>query len=368
MERFINGVQIAGLFLAGLSASLLFSKIKIAPLLLFLIIISTGIMMRPNFDYLNLNKEWLLQSNVGYEAVFPNYQKLVDKIKSLPPGRTYAGQPGNWGRDFKIGATQMYLALSTSGLNINGFLPESWSLNSDPEALFNEERIHDYNLFNVRYLVTPKEKELPSFAQKINEYGPFILSEVKTTGYFELGTSNLLVKTDKENIMNIIHLWMGSEISFNQEFPALQINDNLPSLPYANILKIEGTNTFVQNGKTDSLFNFKYPAYIKPKDFGEITEEKIADEKYEAKYKVTDQCVNCLVVFKMTYHPNWQVFVDDKKVNKFMVFPSYMAVQANPGEHTIRYEYVPSGLKIPLILLGLLSPLLYFLTKNRFTK
>jgi len=289
---------------------------------------------KANANYLYYNRIWLKQANENYQTDEADFQKLVATIKSLPPGRTYAGTPGNWGREFKIGATQVYLALSTAGVPLVGFLPESWSLNSDPEPFFNYENPRDYDLWNVRYLVTPKDFPLPKFVKPIGSFGRFNLSEAKSEGYFTLGTSNISIKLQKTDILNIVHLWLLSDLPAKKEFPALVLDAKAPR------------QTFLPPA-------LDYPLTQTLDSESKIIKEEIIGEKHQATVEVNPACQNCLLIFKMTYHPNWQVKINGQTAEKFMVFPSFMAVKIPPGRQQVSFEYQPDPRKLPLLLLGI---------------
>jgi len=363
-QRLINGLQLVSIFLIGIGAEFILEKLK-KPLFKLGILVFLGILVyKANFNYLKLNTGWLKQANQEYERLAPDLEKIAEKIRELPPGRIFAGRPGNWGRDFKIGATQIYLALSTQGLNLNGFLPESWSLNTDLETFFNEYRLEDYQLYNIRYLVTPLNFKLPEFAQEITISGPFKLSKIETSGYFDLGTSNLLVKSQKENILNMIHLWFTSDLVAKKEFPTLSLTNKVPNLPYTTKISLKGTNLYERDGKIYSLYSLAYPlAPNKGRSSvggqgevgGKIISEKITNEVYQINVEMDENCSNCLIVFKMSYHPNWEAKLDGQTTEKLMVFPSFMAVKVSPGPHSLSFEYQPNPLKFYLLILGILS-------------
>lgn len=344
LQRLLNGLHLVSFPLMGVGAAFLLRRLKKPFLALVLVVLFAIPVYKANASYLNLNKIWIKQANLAYQDSAADFEKLVAKIKELLPGRVYAGTPGGWGREFKIGSTQMYLALSTAGVQINGFLPESWSLNSEPEPFFNMNRFDDYQLFNVRFLVTPKDYPVPEFLKPVAEFGRFKLSQAPTTGYFDVGTSNLLVKTEKENFANIVHLWLLSNLPGKKEFPTLSLTSNSPKLNYPSELKLD--NDYLTQ-------NLAYTNLPRPNWLGKIKEEKIENEKYQAKIEVNQDCLNCLVIFKMTYHPNWQVKIDNQPSYKFMVFPSYIAANISPGMHQVTMEYKASTIKTPLLILGL---------------
>ncbi len=347
LQRLLNGLHLVSFPLIGIGAAFLFKKLR-WPILATGFIILLGIpVYKANANYLWLNRLWIKQANESYQNDAADFRNLANKIKELPSGRVYAGSPGNWGREFKVGATQVYLALSTMGLSMNGFLPESWSLNTDPEMFFNYTDPESYQLFNVRYLITPTGLELPKFAKQVADYGRFRLSQIETSGYFDIGSSNLLVSTQKTNIQNIIHLWLASDLPGRKEFPSLDLIGKEPDLPYTLRLKL-----------SDNFFPppLSYPLLDRPEPLGKIVSESvIGNHKFLAKIEVDQNCRNCLVVFKMTYHPNWRAFLDGQPAQELMVFPSFLATKVGPGSHEISFEYRPSSLKIPLVCLGIMS-------------
>jgi hypothetical protein len=346
-QRLINGLHLVSFPLIGVGTAFVLKKLRRLTGHGSLPLVSWGLIAllavpvyKANANYLSYNRIWLKQANESYEADEADFQKLVARIKSLPPGRTYAGTPGNWGREFKIGATQVYLALSTAGVPLVGFLPESWSLNTDPEPFFNYENPRDYALWNVRYLVTPKDFPLPKFAKLIGSFGRFNLSQVESEGYFTLGTSNIPIKIQKNDILNIIHLWLLSDLPAKKEFPTLVLDTKAPR------------QVFFPPA-------LNYPLKQALDSQSKIIKEEIVGEKYQATVEISPTCQDCLLVFKMTYHPNWQVKINGQPAQKFMVFPSFMAVKLSPGRHEVSFKYRPDPRKLPLLLLGIGS--LFFL-------
>jgi len=68
----------------------------------------------------------------------------------------------------------------------------------------------------------------------------------------------------------------------------------------------------------------------------------------------------------MTFHPNWEAKIDGNKTDKIMVFPSFMAIEADPGIHEISFEYQVDKRKLPLLFLGILSliPVSFYFKKT----
>ena len=56
-----------------------------------------------------------------------------------------------------------------------------------------------------------------------------------------------------------------------------------------------------------------------------------------------------VLVFKVSFHPNWQVFVDGHRQRAFMVSPSFIATEVPAGDHEVRAEYHSDTLKKALM-------------------
>ena len=66
----------------------------------------------------------------------------------------------------------------------------------------------------------------------------------------------------------------------------------------------------------------------------------------------TRQEGNGFLVLMDSYFPGWSVKVDGKEKPILQANHFYRAVQLNPGEHTLEFEYFPEGLKLGLVISG----------------
>ena len=359
LHRVIVMVQFVGLLIAcGWVYDLIQIIIKRKNIILIILVMSLGfysvyLMEKPIINYVKDNDVWIARSNADYQKNINDYQTIVDRLKKLPSARVYAGRPGNWGRDFKIGDTQIYMALSSDGFPIIGFLPQSWSPNSNAEQFFDEENPEHYDLYNVGYIVFPAEKKAPEFAKLIISKGRFSLYEVKSEGWFTLGKSSLQVTASKNNLVNIAHLWFYSPMFTNKGYPVIALNNEKYTF-VNNIIKMSD----------QSIFNGNMAIWRENPMFGnqEKFEQKLIDKTekkfsqgYSVNFKLENQCQNCILILKQTFHPNWQITVNGKKQKAFPVFPFFIGVQLNnPGSYQIIVTYKPSGLKMFLLILSII--------------
>ena len=371
-HRFIVGIQIASLFLlpAGLEylfqalskiITLLFSNLKLIIknvifYFLSLIMISTFayITVKKTWDYAVLNNKWIYEANTAYEYDEKNFQDVTGRLDMLPPARIYAGRPGNWGKNFRLGSTQLYMLFGALNYDISQFLPETWSPLSENEQNFDERTVEDYDLLNIRYIVADKNHDFTDKASLDKKYGPFELYTVPTTGWFDVVTSPMFVTSDKTDYINIVHLWFTSYARRWKMYPLISV-EKKPNIPdgMQKILKMKDEVSYLDftagDAKGKNIFS-DYPfVFPEATPSGKISNEKVERQTYSGTVEVPDNCKSCFIMFKMSYHPNWTVKLDGQPVEKYAVFPFYLAVPAGPGSHKIEFTYQPNGLKVLLI-------------------
>lgn len=362
LHRTIVMVQFTALYLASIWVAsgwkLLGEKKYLRnPLIILLILVlgsySIYLMEKPVINYASDNTTWLATSNINYQKDVGDYQIIVNKLKSLPPARVFAGRPGNWGNNFKIGDTQVYMALSRDGFSTIGFLPESWSPNSDPEQFFNENDQNDYNLYNVGYLLMPADIKPPEFVKLILNQGKFSLYQVKTDGWFTLGETNEQITSKKTDLLNIIHMWMTSPLLGEKDYPIISLDRNKQYSFVDKIVSMTSLNSYLDSSdlsatnqniwQLNPLINNPEKSIINLIGKTEIKEP----EGYSSDFRLGSQCDSCILVLKQSYHPNWHIFVNGKEQETFPVFPFFIGIKINkPGNYQITVRYQPAILKI----------------------
>lgn len=329
-----------------------------AVIFLFLGIL-TYFTLKQTLDYAYYNNKWIKEANDAYNYDYKNYQDLVRYLASKPPGRIYAGRPGNWGRDFKLGSTELYMLLSIYGFDISQFLPETWSPLSENDQNFDERVNTDYDLLNIKYVVAPKNE---GFGDKVvfdKKFGPFEVYTVPTTGWFDVVTAPELVKTDKTNYINLVHVWHRSYARTWNMHPLISVEKN-PDVPVGTQKVIQMTDevTYKDNGVEKNIFTDFPLVFPQSTVSGQIKSESVNVQTYSGVVEVPQNCSTaCFIMFKMSYHPDWEAKLDGKVVPKYAVFPFYLAVQATPGTHTIEFTYYPNKLKVLLLWGEILSVL-----------
>jgi len=423
MHRFINGVHFAGIFLAGLglywlalkaqilmqTAGRVFSLIQNLPdentskdinnhnynikhylfndqtkmpeAGYFLTIISFILLplfflypaSRERYLFLQENTHLLNYYNEDYLKDWPNFQKAMDKIKNLQkdnPGRIWAGRPGNWGKNFKVGGTETYLTLSVNGFDTLGFEPESWSPNTDIEQYFNDQRLDHYNLFNIRYILAPVEAKFPPFAQKIDVFGKYNLYMVDTTGNFDYMASDLNIYGDKYNTLNILRFWLDSKwpeaknnplVFYKQEYDSK--SNTIELVDWTNYrwsrdartiqipLSLLTLNPFNATPSSEVIANQKTKILVLPPVTDKQLSGKISQNDKYSVLSITS--VPSLLLLKATYHPFWTAYVNGQKVEHIqMTAPYFMSIKLPAGENKVEFIYQAQSYKKILLLLS----------------
>jgi len=379
LSRFIVGLHLAGLFLIPIAISWLVSFVpKQFPRVFcyFVILLLCYFVIYPQtIRYAQHNDFLIKQANENYKKVLPDLDTLFSVFKELPPGRIYPGRGGNWGKDFKVAETTMFMHLSTYGLPVTLWLPETWSPNSDVEQYFNDNYLSHYALFGIRYVVTPPSVSPKPFWKLLKETTTWKLYSVipasepesrqdqnwipgqarddNTGAYIAGGVRPAIVSSSKLNYINLVHLWIQSEAHEKGLYPELTFAKDFPrktGLP--NFRMLDEVTYQVPDGSTHNLFT-EPPVYMTgtEPDVKILSESREADMIFHAKVEVGKNCTECIVVLRQSSHPNWQVTIDGKPTDHITVFPFYVAVGVSPGTHEIIFSYQPSGLKIFLLVL-----------------
>ena len=192
MSRFISGVQIFGLILAGLGLSTLIRWISRLRWVWALAAgaLLVGVMAIPvskRITFICQSDFWAISAKQGYDAAL-GFRDVVRLLEASPEARIHAGFSKTWGDELKIGGVPVYSLLQGAGFDMVGYLflaqmhPEEWQFYLDPG------RQEHYDLYNIRYLLMPASRTPPAFAQERTRWGNLVLYEVPTSGYFGLGS------------------------------------------------------------------------------------------------------------------------------------------------------------------------------------
>jgi hypothetical protein len=347
-HRLIAGVHLGGIFLIGIGLAVPWTwahtrrnrRYMLGPAVL------TALLLFPVYgeraSYLADNARVMAANRTAYAAEERDVSGLIDWLREAPPGRVFAGPAGGWGKDYRVGDMTMYALLTRAGLDNISFLYYLWSLNGDVEVLFDERRPEQYNLFDIRYVVAPRDRPMPDFLTPVRNFGRHRVYQVQTNGYFDLvGTSTTFVG-GKSDFYPPAARWLASDEPRAKEHPTLVFGASSPDF-----------QTSFPLAQAEALIP-RNPLLPEPPR-GEVLEERVESNAYTARIDVLR---DSLLLLKTTYHPNWHAVVDGLETPTVMLMPSYLGVPVAPGPHLVRLEYRPQPLRHVLMLLGLLALLL----------
>ena len=126
--------------------------------------------------------------------------RLVAVIKRDGGGRTYAGMPSNWGQDFTVGAVPVFKYLESRDVDEVGYTLRTASLMTDPEYYFDDRDPSDYRLFGIRYLILPARDQPPVRARLAMRSGPYWLWTIDGAGYIQAGQIVGEISANRTNV------------------------------------------------------------------------------------------------------------------------------------------------------------------------
>jgi hypothetical protein len=200
-RRFMMGVQLAALLLAGRGAGWLASggvrlwEARVArwrpgwsPLLMPLaavVVLAPAWLQLGRYDRRDaaaISAQRHADNTAGVQL-----DRLIMVIKRDGGGRTYAGMPSNWGASFTVGAVPVFRYLESQDVDEVGYTLRTASLMTDPEFYFDQNDPSDYRLFAIRYVILPAGDTPPVRAHLAMRSGPYSLWTVHGTKYVQAG-------------------------------------------------------------------------------------------------------------------------------------------------------------------------------------
>jgi len=349
-QRFIGGFQVGAVMITGAGLSLTWQwikkfslkdpsfKISIIAGIVFLLILSPVFLERAHFYQQNTQVK--IESQNAFLSKSVEISEIRETLNNLPPGRVYAGLPADFGNEpgYKIGFVPLYAIVPQLGLDSFGYAYYAFPLSTDVRLNFNNTKIEQYNLFNIRYVLLPKTWTPPDYYSKIREFDDFNLYQIPTTGYFDLVDVPAVFYGDKTGFYYPNTKWLSSTLPKLKQYPIIELG-NAPENTY-------GLHVFSFQEVDDNLLSELSRA--QPAG-GEIFNENISRNEYRAQFVVNRECY---LLLKTNYHPGWDVTLDDRKVLPVMLTPGFIGIKVDPGTHHVVFSYQPPSYRLPLLVLG----------------
>ena len=333
LHRYIMGVHLAGILLAGVGAAWLVPAVAtlirrvmptVAPAFAkaMLIVLAFGLLTPAwaagwTFDQAGgrLVQAQRVVDTTGGVAL----RSLVEEAQALGPGRIYAGSSLNWGYRYRLGGAPMYAALLGEHADDIGFLLRTTSLASDFEAAFDDSDPAQYDLFDVRYLILPEDRQPSVPATFVDRRDGSVLWQVPTSGYLDLiDTTSPTITADRTDLFQRTSFFMKSELLREGRYPTIAFagqpaaRPTLPPTPSAEGAPSDPPGSI--SSEHDALAD------------GSVTAEVVADRP-------------AVVLLKVSFDPRWTVAVDGVAATTEMVAPSFIGVNVPAGTHSIAFRY-----------------------------
>jgi Family of unknown function (DUF6541) len=358
LRRFVSGVHLAGLYLAGFGAVTLgriawdqlqrFRALRERPVAIASLAVAAVVLFfAPGFiertAWASRGAEWIGEQAVADEQGGADVDALVDIARARGPGRFYAGMRSNWGSAYEVGQVPMYVVLLNEGTEGVGFVRPTWSLSAPFEYRFTDTNPSHYDLFDVRYLILDASKAPPVPAERVAERGRHVLWERLDPGYFDVVDVLPPITADRTNLGLQGEDWFRSDlpakganpgIAFEGEpAPEATVNaDDLPDTPAGTVVRED----------------------VDLRD-GRATATVIADRA-------------AMVMLKASFDPRWQVTMDGSAVEPEMIAPSFVGRTVPAGRHVVRFVYEPFPRYDLLLTFGALTLLGLALLPGRFAR
>ena len=339
-HRFIGGVDLAGIILIGSGGERVWRLLTAAALRLpkarrlYGRIVAVGVAgavlfipaMAERGGYYSAQSSWLSQTHDAI-ASDTDLRTIFSTLRRLPPGRVYAGLASNWGRTLDFGlpfnSVHVYQLLTADGFATVAPPFGGQSINSDLQFDFDDQRQSQYELYDVRYVVSTPSVSLPTFLVPLAVTPRYVLYQAPSTGYAELvslsGTESVRTQAQLFAKMRAFVNGPGPEARLFERFQYPASADAVIAGPVAGCAA------------------------------GTVTNETVGP----ARISVETACATASpAILKITYHPDWIVTVDGAAVPTFMASPSYLGFEVPAGRHAIVATYQSAPLKAPLLGIG----------------
>lgn len=345
LHRYINGVHLGGILLAGIGAVWLARWLlttaaqyvpRVKPVLAAAgIAVLAMLGLYPAWTQVAAFDQegavWIRQQVAADATDGTDFAALVDRVKTLGPGRVYAGSSSNWGKQYRIGQVPAYAELQNYDVDTIGFWLRTESLSTDVEVRFDDTNPAQYDLFNVRYLILPDDRPPPVKATLIAQQGRHMLYLVDTSGYIEVVDSiGPPIVADRKNIGQMMAGFLQSSNLAGHQHPVVAfdaLETAAPTFqPAADVSEPAGSVTLESSRPNNGIFNA----------------EIMANRK-------------AVVILKSTFEPRWRVTLDGVNVPAQIIAPDFVGRTVSPGRHTISFRYVPYPEYAQLLILGILA-------------
>lgn len=213
-------------------------------------------------------------------------------------------------------------------------------LNSDLEPAFDASRRDHHELFNVRYLLADDPQRMPPFAERRSTAPGLVSGFVDTEGYFGVVGSAAFfeyVKGEADALRDLNRAYIASGWHAGRHVIRIGWRDG--DTPEAGERSLGAAGPFALGTP---------PARQAPR--GRVISSGGSGDRYYARVRLDDPG---LILFRMTFHPNWKATLDGDVADTVMLSPGYVGIRAPAGEHALEMAYLAPRWTRALLWVGL---------------
>lgn len=333
LHRLIGGVHV---FLVLLAATALAALWRAASRRLHwaAAVAATGILLYPaaaeRAHFLAENT----RENNEVLAKFDNLREELDEVTALARQRGGRLVPLNLVQGPREITFRVFL--ESRELPIVPHVTHALALTADMMATFDGNVSEEYRQYNVKTFVLRGEfmDRVPPFLKPLPSIGSMLVYEAPGTGYFDVVQAPMAVRTTREDFLDINRHWMLSE------WPAKNAHLWLDFGDAPREMARHTSDTVLPAPPVSGL------------GAGAVQSERKTGEVYEADYEAATPA---FVIFRMTWHPRWKVYVDGRPERTMMLSPGVLGVRTAAGRHHVLCRYEAGMEKIWLLFGGMLA-------------
>jgi hypothetical protein len=240
--------------------------------------------------------------------------RLVAVIVREDRGRTYAGMPSNWGAEFTVGSVPVFKYLESRDVDEVGYTLRTASLMTNPEYYFDERNPSDYQLFGIHYLIIPTGSRPPVPARLKLRAGPYSLWTFPGAGgVLDAGTIVGTLPADRSDTGTRSIPLLKSQLAQDGDYLRVaygHAGDREPRLPQPSPARPAGTVL----GESDKLQRGLVAASVRMRRAG-------------------------VIVLSASFDPGWTATVDGRRQGTEMVAPALVATTVPEGTHQIIFRF-----------------------------
>ncbi|HEY3774532.1 MAG TPA: YfhO family protein [Solirubrobacteraceae bacterium] len=254
--------------------------------------------------------------------------RLIAVIKRQGGGRTYAGTPTNWGQSFTVGEVPVFKYLENQDVDEVGYTLRTASLMTNPENEFDERNPSDYRLFGIRYLILPAGRTPPVRAQWVTHSGRYILWAIRGGAYIQTGTVVGQITADRTNLGAGNGPLLRSDLAAHGAYLAVRYgrpgdgDGRLPSAHQSDPGTVSAAHADLGGGEASATVRMHRPG---------------------------------VAVLSASYDPGWTATVDGRRAPTHMVAPALVAVDLPAGTSQVVFRFHGYGDYVELLVLSGLS-------------